>query len=50
MGVITSDGQRFLVMREEAVAGGRDDPLRGLDQLHVVLNWFQELNRLVPVN
>ena len=45
---IAPDGQRFLVIKEEAVAGGQDDPLAGLDQLHVVLNWFEELERLVP--
>jgi Tol biopolymer transport system component len=42
---ITPDGQRFVMVRrdEEAAspAGGR--------QLNVVLNWFEELKRLVPV-
>ena len=45
---IAPEGQRFLVIREEA--GERDDPLAGLDQLHVVLNWFEELERLVPTD
>jgi serine/threonine protein kinase len=36
---VTPDGQRFLMIRRD------DDPER---QLNVVLNWFQELKRLVP--
>ena len=47
---IAPDGQRFLVIREAAAAGERDDPLAGLDQLHVVLSWFDELERLVPAD
>jgi hypothetical protein len=47
---IAPDGQRFLVIQEAAVAGEDDDPLAGLDQLHVVLNWFEELERLVPTD
>jgi hypothetical protein len=36
---VTPDGERFLMIRRD------DDPER---QLNVVLNWFQELKRLVP--
>jgi len=37
---ISLDGQRFLMIKEE----------RGIAQIHVVLNWFEELKRLVPTN
>ena len=37
---VTSDGQRFLMVQAVAGAG----------QIHVVLNWFEELKRLVPTN
>ncbi len=37
---VTSDGQRFVMVKDESTAG----------RLNVVLNWFQELQRLVPVN
>jgi len=47
---IAPDGQRFLVIQKEAAAGERDDPLVRLDQLHVILNWFEELERLVPAD
>ena len=36
---ITPDGQRFLMIKEEGSA-----------QINVVLNWFEELKRLVPSN
>jgi len=36
---ISPDGQRFLMIKEE---GGQQD------QINVVLNWFEELKRLVP--
>jgi serine/threonine-protein kinase len=36
---IFPDGQRFLMIKEEQVAG----------QINVVLNWFEELKRLVPI-
>ncbi len=38
---ISPDGQRFLMLKE---AGG--EPA----QINVVLNWFEELKRLVPTN
>ena len=39
---VTADGQRFLMLQ----------PTEALDQgrIIVVLNWFEELKRLVPVN
>jgi serine/threonine-protein kinase len=37
---VTADGQRFVMVR--AAEGS------GLTELHVVLNWFEELKRLVP--
>ena len=36
---ISPDGQRFLMIKEEQTAAG---------QINVVLNWFEELKRLVP--
>jgi hypothetical protein len=42
---ITPDGQRFLmVFPADSVAATPDE------QIHVVLNWFEELKRLVPTN
>ncbi len=38
---ISSDGQRFLMMKEEEATTA---------QINVVLNWFEELKRLVPTN
>jgi serine/threonine-protein kinase len=38
---ISPDGQRFLIIKEEQTAAA---------QIHVVLNWFEELKRLVPTN
>ena len=38
---ISPDGQRFLMIKET----GADQA-----QIHVVLNWFEELKRLVPTN
>ena len=38
---ISPDGQRFLMLKKEQ---GRET------QIHVVLNWFEELKRLVPTN
>ncbi len=35
---ISPDGQRFLMIKVE----------EGQGQIHVVLNWFEELKRLVP--
>ena len=39
---VTSDVQRFLMIKES------EEELT-VTQLNVVLNWFEELNRLVPV-
>ena len=39
---ISPDGQRFLMIQPERQAG--------LKEIVVVLNWFQELNRLVPTD
>jgi serine/threonine-protein kinase len=40
---VSPDGQRFLMIKlgEQALA---------VTQIHVVLNWFEELKRLVPTN
>ncbi len=38
---ISPDGQRFLMIKIEQQAG---------TQINVVLNWFEELKRLVPKN
>ncbi len=38
---VTPDGQRFVMIKEEQTAP---------EQIHVVLNWFEELKRLVPTN
>jgi len=37
---LSPDGERFLMIKKD------DDPA----QINVVLNWFEELNRLVPTN
>jgi len=39
---ISPDGRRFLMMKEETAQQG--------GQINVVLNWFEELKRLVPTN
>ena len=39
---ISPDGERFLMIKEESE--GSSSP-----EIHVVLNWFEELKRLVPV-
>jgi len=36
---ISPDGQRFLIIKAEQTASA---------QIHVILNWFEELKRLVP--
>jgi len=36
---ISPDGQRFVMIKEQ-----------GESQINVVLNWFEELKRLVPTN
>ena len=40
---ISPDGQRFLVVKE----GGQESMVT---QINVVLNWFEELKRLVPTD
>ena len=39
---VTPHGQRFVMIREEDASAPR--------HLHVILNWFEELKRLVPTN
>jgi len=39
---ISPDGQRFVMVKETEVQEAK--------QIHVVLNWFEELKRLVPTN
>jgi hypothetical protein len=39
---VTADGQRFVMLQPQESS----DPI----QFNVVLNWFEELKRLVPVN
>ena len=41
---VTPDGQRFLMVRTENLER------ETVTELHVVLNWFEELKRLVPPN
>ncbi len=41
---ISPDGQRFLMIKEVDEEEGQQD------QINVVLNWFEELKRLVPTN
>jgi Tol biopolymer transport system component len=41
---VTPDGQRFLTTRAIEL------PMQPVTQIHVVLNWFEELKRLVPTN
>ena len=36
---VTRDGQRFLMVKQQAVPAA---------QIHVVVNWFEELKRMVP--
>ena len=38
---VTPDGQRFLMIKQEQTEGA---------QINVILNWFEELKRLVPTN
>ncbi len=40
---ISPDGKRFLMMKEEETA-------RDQSQINVILNWTEELKRLVPTN
>ena len=41
---VTPDGERFLMVRNET------PPLENVTELHVVLNWFEELKRRVPTD
>ncbi len=43
---VTPDGQRFLMIKEGAAT---DDSAAPVVQIHVVLNWHQELLERVPV-
>ena len=43
---IAPDGERFLLITPGAQADGADATV---PQIHVVLNWFEELNARVPV-
>ena len=43
---VSPDGQRFLMIREGGLSGETADQLA----ITVVLNWVEELTRLVPVN
>jgi len=42
---VASDGQRFVMVKESS-----DEGERSASQIHVILNWFEELKRLVPTN
>ena len=41
---VTPDGQRFLMIMPSP------RPEKPVTQLHVTLNWFEELKRLVPLD
>ena len=43
---VTPDGRRFLMIKK----GGGTDQTVAPPSLIVVLNWFEELKRLVPTN
>ncbi len=42
---VTSDGQRFLMVQNDGQSSGP-----ATTQMTVVLNWFEELKRLMPNN
>ncbi len=42
---VSPDGQRFVMIKESSDQGEKP-----LTQINVVLNWFEELKRLVPTN
>ena len=44
---VTADGQRFRVMVPRG-SGDAGDAASGTPRIHVILNWFEELKRLVP--
>ena len=39
---VTSDGQRFVMLQRDAPAT--------TTEVHLILNWFEELERLVPTD
>ena len=43
---VSPNGQRFLLLKEEGLATNTEDVIP--PQIHVVLNWFEELNRARP--
>ena len=45
---LAPDGQRFLMIKEGAATDDLTDPFAGLTQIHVVQNWFTELQARVP--
>ena len=45
---VSQDGQRFLLFTDNMVAPGDEDAEPS--QIHVALNWFQELTERVPTN
>jgi len=42
---VTADGERFLVVERAS-----DNVRRTVTEIHVVVNWFEELERLVPTD
>ena len=52
---VTADGQRFLLPASHLRSGDGDSeisdqvPSQNAAQIHVVVNWFQELTERVPV-
>ena len=44
---IAPDGERFLMIKRDVTANA-DDPFAGLTQIHIVLNWFTDLQARVP--
>ena len=43
---VTADGERFLLLADQRTVGGEET----LREMTVVLNWVEELKRLVPTN
>ncbi len=43
---VTADGQRFLMVQDAAIT----DSEAASPHINIVLNWHEELKRLVPVN
>ncbi len=43
---ISSNGQRFLMIKNVTTEGEQEEPLP--TRLNVVVNWFEELKQLVP--